>query len=89
MKREEFLQAMAYWAEAEDRSTALLIEMIAGAVLLKLNPPVHGADVAHVTISHAEMEELFLTHHVESQYEPDAMTVFVTPLGPRRAEAGD
>lgn len=91
MKQNEFLSALTYWAEGEDRSTALLVEAVTAAILLKLNPPARGDDVVSVSLSTRDLEELFETHHFESRYDAGGeMTIFLTPLSVRRdVERGD
>jgi len=80
MTKSEYEAAMAMYAEADQRSTAGLIEFVTAAVLLKLNPPARGDGVVSVTISPADIEETLRTHHFESRYDGDEMTIFLTPL---------
>jgi hypothetical protein len=67
----EALNLLAMTADAEARATATLVEMVAAASLLKLNPPVSLIDVVDLTISQADMEELMRSHSFETSYEPD------------------
>jgi hypothetical protein len=80
MTKNDFDAAMAMYADADRRATAGLIEMLTAAVLLKLNPPARGDDVVSVTVSPADISEMVTTHHIESRYDGDEMTVFLTPL---------
>lgn len=75
---------MAMYANADQRATAGLIEMLAAAILLKLSPPARGDDVVSVTISPQDLDETIRTHHFEVQYVGDEMTVFLTPLAASR-----
>jgi hypothetical protein len=80
MTKADYEAAMAMYADADRRATAGLIEMLTAAVLLKLNPPVRGDDVVSVSVSPTDIEETLRTHHFESRYEGDEMTIFLTPL---------
>lgn len=85
MKPSDFEAAMAMYADADQRSTANMVEMLAAAILHKLNPPARGDDVVSVTISPRDIEETIRTHHFEASYDGDEMTLFLTPLGYDRA----
>lgn len=82
MNKQDFEAAMAMYAEADQRSTAGLIEMITAAVLLKLNPPARGDDVVEVTLSPRDIEDTIRTHRFEARYDGEEMTVYLTPLAP-------
>jgi len=84
VKKEEFDAAMAMLAEADQRATAGLIEMLTATLLLKLDPPARGDDVVQVTVSPRDIAETVRTHHFESQYNGDEMTIFLTPLAEPR-----
>lgn len=87
MKAGEFRQAMALYADADQRATAGLLEMVAAALLLKLNPPAREDDVVSVTLSPLDIEEVIRTHHFEARYTEDGtMTIFLTPLAVARGE---
>jgi hypothetical protein len=81
MTKDDFNAAMAMYADADRRATAGLIEMLTAVVLLKLNPPARADDVVSVSVSPAEIEAMLQTHHFESRYEGEEMTIFLTPLG--------
>lgn len=80
MTKDDYAAAMAMYADADRRATAGLIEMLTAAVLLKLNPPARADDVVSVSVSPADIESMLQSHHFESRYEGDEMTIFLTPL---------
>jgi hypothetical protein len=80
MTKDDFNAALAMYADADRRATAGLIEMLTAVVLLKLNPPARADDVVSVSVSPAEIEAMLQSHHFESRYEGDEMTIFLTPL---------
>ena len=80
MKPEDYRDALALIAEADQRSTATLIEHIVAAVLLKTKPP-QGKEVSAVTFTPADIDDLFTTHHFEAEYDGEGgMTLFLTRL---------
>lgn len=85
MKREDFDAAMAMYAAADQRAAANLIELLTATLVCKLAPPA-GTDVATVTISPPDIEEMLRTHHFEARYVEGEMTVFVTPLSAPKAD---
>lgn len=80
MTKPDYEAAMAMYADADRRATAGLIEMLTAAVLLKLNPPARADDVVSVSVTPEDISTMLATHHFESRYEGDEMTIFLTPL---------
>lgn len=81
MKDATFREAMALYADADQRATGALVEMVTATVLRKLNPPVHGADIVSISITPHDIEETVLTHVYQARYEGDKMELFLTPIG--------
>lgn len=82
MKTEQFQAAMALYAEADQRATAGLVELLTATILRKLQPP-EGKAVAEVTVSQADFDETMRDYYVDSSYGADGdMTIFVTRLRP-------
>ena len=76
----EALNLLAMHADAEARSTAMLVEMIAAACLLKLNPP-QGEGVVSVTISQVDMDAALQEHKYHTEYdEHGTMTLHLTRI---------
>jgi hypothetical protein len=80
VRQSDFDAAMRMYAEADQRSTATLIELVAAAVLLKLNPIDKAGDVVSVSISPGDISNMMTTHHFDVKYAGEEMTVFLTPL---------
>ncbi len=80
MKRDQFEQALAMYADADQRATASMIENVAAIVLLKLNPPARGDDVVEVTISAEDISQMAQAYRYEARYDGGEMTIFLTPL---------
>lgn len=81
MTNKDFSAAMAMYAEADQRATAGLVEMLTAALLLKLSPPARGDDVVDVTLHPQDIADMMATHHFEAEYNGEAMTIYLTPLG--------
>lgn len=82
MKTPDALNLLAMHADAEARSTAQLVEMIAAAVLVKLAPP-QGEVVAELVISQADLDTAMREHFYEAAYdEHGTMTLRMTRLLP-------
>jgi len=74
------LNLLAMMADAETRSTAQLIEMIAASALVKLAPP-QGTAVAELVISQADIDAAMREHYYEASYdEHGTMTLRITKL---------
>lgn len=82
MKAEDYRDALALYAEADQRATAQMIELVTAAVVLKLAPPA-GEDVATVTLSAADLEAVAETHYIETSYDEAGMTLHLTALNPK------
>lgn len=80
MRQSDFDAAMRMYAEADQRSTATLIELVAAAVLLKLSGIEKAGEVVSVSVSPADISNMMTTHHFDAQYAGEEMTVFLTPL---------
>lgn len=77
----EFLNLVAMTADAEQRATATLIEMIAATALLKLNPPVNAVDTVTLEISQADLSEMMESHRYVTSYDDaGTMTISLTPI---------
>jgi hypothetical protein len=82
VKVPDALNLLAMHADAEARSTAQLIEMIAAACLVKLAPP-EGTAVAELVISQADLDAAMREHFYEASYDQHgAMTLRITRLLP-------
>lgn len=80
MKTPDALNMLAVMADAEARSTAQLIEMVAAAALVKLDPP-SGAEVRELVISQADLEAATVDFFSEASYdEHGTMTLRITRL---------
>jgi hypothetical protein len=78
VKTPDALNLLATMADAEARSTAQLIEMVAAAVLVKLAPP-EGEAVAELVISQADLDSTMQDFFVEAEYdEHGVMTLRLT-----------
>ncbi len=76
----EALNLLAMHADAEARSTAQLVEMIAAACLVKLAPP-KGTEVASLTISQADLQTAMAEHTYAAEYdEHGTMTLHLTAV---------
>lgn len=80
MKPADALNMLAMMADAEARSTAQLIEMIAVAVAVKLDPP-GGTQVREITVTQGDIDEAMREHVYEASYdEHGAMTLRITRI---------
>lgn len=80
MKTPDALNMLAMMADAEARSTASLIEMVATAALVKLDPP-SGTEVRELVISQADLEAATAEFFSEASYdEKGTMTLRITRL---------
>ena len=79
MKSGEFMHVMATWADAEARSTAQLIEILAAAALMKLNRPT-GKEIVELTLGEADLTAVLTDYHYETRYADGQMTILLTPL---------
>lgn len=83
------LNMLAMMADAEARSTAQLIEMVAAAALAKLAPP-QGTAVAELVISQADLDVAMREHFFEATYDDNGtMTLRMTRLIADSEEAAD
>lgn len=80
MKTPDALNMLAMMADAEARSTAQLVEMIAATVLAKLAPP-EGTTVAELTITQADIDSAMTDFFSEASYnEQGEMCLRMTRL---------
>jgi hypothetical protein len=78
MKTPDALNMLAMMADAEARSTAQLVEMIAAAVLVKLAPP-EGEAVAELVLTQADLNQAMQDFYSEAEYSEDGtMTLHLT-----------
>lgn len=78
MKTPDALNLLAVMADAEARSTAQLVEIIAAATLVKLAPP-EGEAVAELVLSQADLDATMQGFFVEAQYDENGtMTLRLT-----------
>lgn len=68
MKDGEFSNILAVLAESEQRSTAMLIELIAATALFKLTPP-EGDAVAELEITQGDVSEAAQEFVWEATYD--------------------
>jgi hypothetical protein len=87
MTSKDFAATLAMYAQADQRATAGLIEMLTAAVLLKLNPPARGDDVVEVSIHPQDIADMVASHHFEAVYSGETMTIYLTPLNHAKAES--
>jgi hypothetical protein len=72
------MEVMATWADAEARSTATLVELVAAAVLSKTNPP-EGTEVTSVEISKLDLEAVARDFRFDTTYDAEGnMRLFLT-----------
>ena len=75
---------MATWADAEARSTATLVELVAAATLAKTRPP-QGTEVTSVEINRLDLEAVARDFRFDTSYDAEGnMTLYLT-----RANHGD
>lgn len=78
MKDTEVANMLAMMGDAEARSTAALIEVIAAAVLVKLAPP-SGNAVAELVIGQGDLSEVGTNFFWRTEYdEHGTMRLYVT-----------
>ena len=76
----EALNLLAMHADAEARSTAQLVEMVAAACVYKLKPP-QGEEVVSLTISQADLQAAMAEHTYHAEYdEHGTMTLHLTAI---------
>lgn len=74
-------QALAFYGEAERAAAASLVEYVAAAIAVKLNPPVNPIDVIEITLSLEDIESVASKFHFRTTYDDaGTMTMFITPL---------
>ncbi|HLP67788.1 MAG TPA: hypothetical protein VK181_09740 [Rhizobium sp.] len=80
MKAEQFQEAMALYAEADQRATASLIELVVATVLRKTAEPLDG-ETSHVSLSPADLEETAHDFLVDTSYTDEGeMSLHLTRL---------
>lgn len=80
MKDDEFCNFVAMAADAEQRATAMLIEMVAAAALMKLHPPARGDDVVTLEITQADMDAVVRDFAYHATYDAEqTMTITLKP----------
>lgn len=79
MKADQFKDAMALYAEADQRATANLIELVTATVLRKLALPEDGKAVS-VTFSPDDLSDTAADFYFEADYADEAMTITLTRL---------
>lgn len=80
MKAQDYQAAMALYAEADQRATATLIELVAATILRKVSEPV-GEEVVRVTLSPADLEETVADFYFSTTYSDDGeMNLHLTRL---------
>ena len=76
MKDGEVANMLAVLADADARSTATLVEVIAATALVKIAPPGPNG-VAEVKISEGDIEDAMTGFFYSSRYEGGVMTIRV------------
>lgn len=80
MKAQDYQAAMALYAEADQRATAALIELVTATVLRKVSEPA-GEEVVRVTLSPADLDETAADFYFSASYSPEGeMDIHLTRL---------
>jgi hypothetical protein len=80
MKAQDYQAALALYADADQRATAALIEIVAATVLRKVAEP-QGEEVVRVTLSPADLEETAADFYFSANYTDEGeMDLHLTRL---------
>lgn len=75
------MNLLGMMADAEARSTAQLVEMIAAAVTVNFRPP-QGEEVVTLKLSQALLNETMQEHFYKAEYDDaGTMTLYITRSG--------
>lgn len=80
MKAQDYQAALTLYAEADQRATAALIELVAATVLRKVSEPV-GEEVVRVTFTPADLDETVADFYFSASYDEEgALDLHLTRL---------